>query len=293
MTNWWPSFDRRRHWLDIGCSEEEVTAKLKSSTLGLAGVLVVASIGFGIAFRVYSDYEDEIFEFSKSRTALSACVGTVALLAWCMDTYGMPPAPYGSDPERVMSTIGPVAYFTKQSLSLCLVHAWLSFYAEFASSPPVAILVHKSACSIAATQLALALLFLKLNWFEAAWRGEILDPWFRRGVYMHTITLFAHLANAPMYLLDVSLVKRSAMLGPTYDDAAWSCIFLASYVTFYVSLTLVNFKLCGAYPYPFMRSFTTYRHWLLFALVILAFLFFFVLPLVFLARSFNDDSLLQ
>ena len=284
MKHWWPfAFDRRAHWESFGCSDEDMVNKARLSRLTV-GLLVLA---FALVWPTGTLTEAVP---SVVRCVMAFLNLVTLVLAWAVDTYGTPPPEKDSDPYKVTRTIGPLAFFTKQTLCIQTIYAFVSFLSEAALfvGPRTfnwLLWTHRASTAVAVAAVSLTLLFLRLNWYEATWRRETLDPWLQRGLPIKVIVLVSHLASLPVAFVDVVLVKRPNFDTDT-DDVLFSAALLTAYVIFFISITRINFYLNGRrYPYPFMRAFKRTKHWLLFTVVVLAFVLGFVLPLVLAAKA--------
>ena len=105
-------------------------------------------------------------------------------------------------------------------------------------------------------------MYLKLNWFEETWRREVLEATNARGVRFTEITLVSHLPPLPVAILDCFLAKRPGVFPLDMRNVMNVALFASCYCGFYVVLTLMNYKLVGRYPYPFMRALKRPWHWL-------------------------------
>ena len=147
--------------------------------------------------------------FSSYRCVASAFLLLCGGSSLFTDTWRNPPPEKGSDSHACASTLGPYAFFTKQALTIQTSHLIVSCLAEFrVASGKLLALTHFFAPFAAVVAVSLTLLYLKLNWFEATWRREVLEATNARGVRFTEITLVSHLPPLPVAILDCFLAKR-------------------------------------------------------------------------------------
>ena len=186
-------------------------------------------------------------------------LGFLTTLWWLIFIYGHvlnPPPEKGSDSHACASTLGPYAFFTKQALTIQTSHLIVSCLAEFrVASGKLLALTHFFAPFAAVVAVSLTLLYLKLNWFEETWRREVWRPRNARGVRFTEITFVSHLPPLPVAILDCFLAKRPGVFPLDMRNVLNVALFASCYCALLRRLlTLMNYKLVGRYPYPFMRA---------------------------------------
>lgn len=210
------------------------------------------------------------FEESEAwRVVLTAVCCLLAWVTMYLDVWHATP-PEHSDPKKVLleqNVNGHFTYLTFHILfatlfywNTCLVAelAWLyglSHDAEMAWARKLLKLCYASSALVSAFGVVLAVLFLKFNWFEPAWRETVLNEYHRRGhtAFGPTI-LFTHLNQTPASLLDMTVVKNRPLLAASVAGLGYMAAAIAAYSVYYLAGTHINFHLTKEYPYPFFHK---------------------------------------
>ncbi|GBG33425.1 Hypothetical Protein FCC1311_096482 [Hondaea fermentalgiana] len=127
---------------------------------------------------------------------------------------------------------------------------------------------------VGAFGVALALLFLKFNWFEPKWRKTVLETYHSRG---HTSfgpkMLFTHLNQTPLAVFDMLIIKERAFIREHMLEFKATVLFVALYGSYYIFMTHVNYRLSNEYPYPFLhKMLATWRSEMIFIFGIVVFI---------------------
>jgi hypothetical protein len=275
-------FDRDAWWTSLGY---DPAVKARSVRWVERGVTCVVLALVGASQLVEAPHIPTPFSMYRFATA--------SVLLWCggmslfTDTWRNPPPERGSDSHCCSSTLGPYAFFTKQALTIQTSHLIVSWVAEAFSAPHLLAVSHCFAPFAAVVAVALTLLYLKLNWFEPTWRKEVLDATNARGVDFTQITLVAHLPPLPVAVLDCLVAKRPGVFPLELRNVLGVGLLISCYCAFYTLLTLVNHRLVGRYPYPFMRALTRAWHWLAFVVALLVLADGLILPATFALLAAN------
>jgi len=126
--------------------------------------------------------------------------------------------------------------------------------------------------------IVLTLLFLKFNWYEPAWRRDVLQMYEARGKQNFRFkVLFTHVNQLPIALFDVIVLKQNhgglfAAVTPPIRSLLQICV---AYCFVYLCFTRVNHRINGGvYPYPFMdKLFASWTSEFAFFLGLLMFVF--------------------
>ena len=275
--------DRDAWWTSLGY---DPAVKARSVRWVQRGVLCVV-VSLLLASRSFSQPSVDV-PFSSYRCVASAFLLLCGGSSLFTDTWRNPPPEKGSDSHACASTLGPYAFFTKQALTIQTSHLIVSCLAEFrVASGKLLALTHFFAPFAAVVAVSLTLLYLKLNWFEETWRREVLEATNARGVRFTEITLVSHLPPLPVAILDCFLAKRPGVFPLEWRNVMNVALFASCYCGFYVVLTLMNYKLVGRYPYPFMRALKRPWHWLAFLVGLLVLANLVILPFTFILLAAN------
>ena len=123
----------------------------------------------------------------------------------------------------------------------------------------------------------LTLLFLKFNWYEPAWRRDVLEMYLRRGnrAFVRKI-LVTHIPQLPIAVLDLVVLKQTHGILEAVTPSLWTLLVgSAVYASAYLAFTHLNFRLNGGvYPYPFLdKVLATWSSELTFFAVLTLFVF--------------------
>ena len=278
-------YDRDAHWLSLGYSEADAATKRR--VVNWCWVVFVALTAVMVAASRTFEARGDAPHFSSFRCLSSLGLAAAVCYALVTDAYRNPPSLEGSPSHACGRWLGPYAYFTKHALTIQCVHHCLSFAGEATLDPQLLVMTHAFACFAAVVGIALTVLFLKLNWFEPKWRKEVLEATNQRGVNFTEITLVSHLPPLPVAILDCFLAKRPGVFPLDMRNVMNVALFASCYCGFYVVLTLMNYKLVGRYPYPFMRALKRPWHWLAFLVGLLVLANLVILPLTFALLAAN------
>jgi hypothetical protein len=139
------------------------------------------------------------------------------------------------------------------------------------------LVISYSICVFSSTLGAvLGFLFLKFNWFEPAWRRDVLEVYYARGQHSFgTKALFNHLNQLPLAVVDVLVLKDDALLRRVLLTPQTLVVVVAMYMAVYVAWTHLNFKVNGGhYPYPiFFKIFSSWKIEVAFLAVVSVFVF--------------------
>ena len=116
--------------------------------------------------------------------------------------------------------------------------------------------------------VVLTLLFLKFNWFEAAWRRDVLEMYLKRGNRMFVRkVLITHLPQLPIALFDLVALKQTHGILEACTPSVVALLAVSvAYSGTYLALTHAAHRANGGvYPYPFLdKVFATWRGELVF-----------------------------
>lgn len=283
---WW---DREAHWRSLGFSSFDASTKRRVVYWSWVGYLGVTAALFA-ASRAFAE-PAAATPFSAARCAAVGVLALAACYALATDAYRNPPSLQGSAAHACARYLGPYAYFTKHALTIQAAHLTTSLVAEVGGDRRLLASTHAFASFAAVVGVALTVLFLRLNWFDASWRAEVLvrENDRMRGAFTG-ITLTAHLVALPVALADAYLAKRPYVYPLNAASIARVTAFACVYPPLYCGATLANYAAVGHYPYPFMRSLATTAHWVAFCGALIVLLNGVILPLTFFLLRANPTA---
>lgn len=130
-------------------------------------------------------------------------------------------------------------------------HADSAFISVF--SRKIFLFTHSSTVFNATLGLVVGLLFLKFVYFEPVWRETVLKNLIKRGyIYSGYKTLFIHMNQTPIALLDLLFIKdRSVLRAYSPSLLMCACLSLLTGLVFHYWTKLNWWTTDGLLPYPF------------------------------------------
>jgi len=202
-----------------------------------------------------------------ARAALSVVFAVVALVTLWIDLY-MATAPEPHDRKWNLVGRGFGGHFC--FLTVHIVTTW-AYYWPICAVAEVLRWQHGSAdgwvgvtitamyrFAVLSSSLGtvLTLLFLKFNWFEAAWRRDVLDMYEARGKWLFRYKiLFTHLNQLPIAMFDCVVLKQThgGLLTHVTPSVSTLLTITVAYCVVYLLFTHANYRFnTNVYPYPFM-----------------------------------------
>lgn len=255
-----------------GWDEEELATARKANLKYLVFIAFVALVHSGLTALPFR--WDPLPEASVWRTIAQCVLAAGMLMEIVLDAFAYPPLTKTDNAWLLVRNAGKPIFLTSWLLTIQFVHESAGAAAEVSLllGTPLTGLVHvnyAAAILVGTLGTALALLFLKFNYFEEKWRIEIKDLWEKRGFRFGLLSLLGHLPSLPIAFLDIG-IKDSTFMHLCTPSLIVQLGVVAGFTIMYNLWMHVWWAASGfkSWPYPFLHDFDTCLKRVVFGLVI-------------------------